>query len=123
MSPMLPVPPVRRQISRHAAGLRRDRTEAEKRFLAAVRNRRLDGFKFRFQASIGPFVVDFLCVEARLIVELDGGQHSAESDAARTRYLEEEGYRVMRFWNNEVFESLDGVLAAVAAALHAETGR
>jgi very-short-patch-repair endonuclease len=109
--------PVRRQISPHAARLRRDATEVERQLWAVLRNRQLDGFKFRFQSSVGPYVADFLCVEAKLIVELDGGQHSEERDAARTRFLEQHGYRVLRFWNNEVVESLEGVVMAIKAAL------
>ncbi|MEG3089470.1 endonuclease domain-containing protein [Sphingomonas sp. PB4P5] len=111
------MPPVRRQISRHAARLRRERTEVEDRFWQAVRNRQLDGFKFRFQHSIGPFVADFACLEAMLIVELDGGQHSAEADARRTAYLERAGFEVLRFWNSDVIENLEGVAQVVHAAL------
>jgi very-short-patch-repair endonuclease len=111
--------PVRRQISPHAARLRRERTEAEQRFWLEVRDRRLDGWKFRFQMSIGPFVADFACVAAKLIVELDGGQHMPEDDASRTAFLEAKGYRVLRFWNSEVFENREGVLLTVLAALDA----
>ncbi len=109
--------PVRRQISLHAARLRRDRTEAEDRLWQVLRNRQLGGFKFRFQASIFPFVADFLCVEAGLIVEVDGGQHSEAADARRTACFEGSGYRVIRFWNNEVIENLDGVAATILEAL------
>ncbi|PTS73661.1 endonuclease domain-containing protein [Sphingomonas sp. HMWF008] len=111
--------PVRRQISPHAARLRRERTDVENAIWQALRNRQCDGFKFRFQATIGAFVVDFLCIEARLIVELDGGQHSAATDAARTRFLEAHGYRVLRFWNSDVVENRDGVLEAIRLALAA----
>jgi very-short-patch-repair endonuclease len=97
--------------------LRRDQTDAERLFWFAVRNRRLDGVKFRRQTTIGPYIVDFLCIEAMLVVELDGGQHSPEADAARTRFLEQRGYRVLRFWNNEVIENLEGVLLRVCEAL------
>jgi very-short-patch-repair endonuclease len=111
------MPPVRRQISPYAARLRRERTDAEDRFWQAVRNRQLDGFKIRFQHSIGRFVVDFACIEARLIVEIDGGQHSEEKDASRTAFLKGEGYRVIRFWNNDVLTNLAGVLEAVHTEL------
>jgi len=117
------MPPVRRQISPHAAQLRRNLTDVERKLWYALRDRRLDGFKFRRQATIGPFVVDFLCVEVMLIVELDGGQHSEESDARRTVFLEERGYRVLRFWNNEVNDSFDGVLHEIAAALAEQSAR
>lgn len=112
------MPPVRRQISPHTAQLRRDMTDAERKFWYAVRDRRLDGFKFRRQATIGPFIVYFLCVEARLIVELDGGQHNAEVDASRTAFLQSRGYRVLRFWNNEVIAHFEGVLQTVMLVLH-----
>jgi very-short-patch-repair endonuclease len=82
-----------------------------------VRNRQLDGYKFRFQASIGPYVVDFLCAEKRLIVELDGGQHNPAVDDRRTSFLEGEGYVLRRFWNNDVVENLDGVLQTVSEQL------
>ena len=111
--------PVRRQISPHAPRLRRERTGVENSIWQALRNRQCDGFKFRFQATIGSFVVDFLCVEAWLIVELDGGHHSAATDAARTRFLEALGYRVLRFWNSDVVENQDGVLEAIRLALAA----
>lgn len=109
--------PVRRQISPHAAGLRRDRTDAEHRFWQAVRNRQLDGFKFRFQHSIGPYIADFACLEAMLIVELDGGQHSEAVDACRTTFLQAKGFRVLRFWNNDMLTNAEGVLLMVQAAL------
>ena len=89
----------------------------EQRFWLAVRDRRLGGFKFRRQATIGPFVVDFLCVERRLIVELDGGQHGDKADRRRQAWLEAQGYRVLRFWNNEVLGNWEGVLEVVLSAL------
>jgi very-short-patch-repair endonuclease len=113
------MPPVVRQISPHAARLRRELTDAERIVWEHLRNRQLEGFKFRRQASIGPFVVDFLCAERSLIVEIDGGQHSPERDAARSRYLEERGYRILRFWNHDGHDSLEGVLQTIADALKA----
>ena len=92
-------------------------TDVERKLWLAVRDRRLGGFKFRRQVTIGPFIVDFLCVEARLIAELDGGQHGEEVDARRTSYLEAQGYRVMRFWNNDLIDSFEGVLEAILRAL------
>jgi len=109
--------PVRRQISIHAGRLRRDATNAEKMIWHILRNRQLAGAKFRRQATLGRYVVDFLCVEAKLVVELDGGQHDAETDAQRTRWLEAQGYRVMRFWNNDVIENLEGVADTIRASL------
>lgn len=113
------MPPIR-QTNPHATRLRRDMTDAERKLWLALRDRRLDGFKFRRQSTIGPYVVDFLCIEARLIVEVDGGQHNANIDAPRTRFLEERGYRILRFWNNEVIENFEGVLQTLSAALKKE---
>ena len=70
----------------------------------------MGGYKFRFQASIGPYVLDFLCAQKRLIVEIDGSQHTPDADRKRTAFLECHGYRVLRFWNNDVTDNLDGVL-------------
>ena len=109
--------PVRRQISPHASRLRRDMTDVERAIWAALRNRQLEGFKFRRQATVGPFVVDFLCVEAALVIELDGGQHSEEADRGRTEFLEGRGLSVMRFWNSDVVDNLDGVIEAIRMAL------
>ncbi len=110
--------PVRRQISPHAARLRRERTDVERAFWLKVRDRRLDGFKFRRQATVGPYVADFLCVEAKLIVELDGGQHNEEADRNRTSFPRGHGYRVLRFWNHYVTHNMDGVLMTVLDVLH-----
>lgn len=115
--------PVRRQISPHAARLRREKTDAEQRFWLAVRDRRLGGFKFRQQHSFYPYVADFCCVQARLVVEIDGGQHTPANDARRTAFINESGYRVLRFWNNDVIENLDGVLQTVLNALEASVDK
>ncbi|HCS68602.1 MAG TPA: endonuclease domain-containing protein, partial [Rhodospirillaceae bacterium] len=86
-----------------------------------LRNRQLDGHKFRRQHPIPPYVADFACVERGLIVEVDGGQHSerTEADAVRTRALQARGFRVLRVWNNEVMANLEGVLAVILRALEA----
>lgn len=85
--------------------------------------RQLNGHKFRRQYGIKEFIVDFVCIERKLAVELDGSQHSVQSeyDAARTAALGEQGYRVVRFWNNEIFEYMEGVLEVIFAALDEET--
>ncbi|MBL0924292.1 MAG: DUF559 domain-containing protein [Sphingomonadaceae bacterium] len=102
-----------------ARRLRRDRTEAESRLWRYLRNRQMEGAKFRFQAPVEPYVADFLCVEAKLIIELDGGQHGVqvEKDAARTKALEAAGYTVIRFWNNDVLANTEGVLEMVRLAV------
>lgn len=98
-------------------------TEAEQLLWKHVRNRNLGGLKFRRQATCGNAIADFLCAEKRLIVELDGGQHSEESDAGRTASLEALGFHVIRFWNNEVQEDLDGVLVRILAEANALPSR
>ena len=94
-----------------ARALRRDQTEVERRLWALIRSRQLDGCKFRRQHPIGRYVADFACVEARLIIELDGGQHGdpANLDADRTQALEIAGWRVVRFWNPQVVQEPQGV--------------
>lgn len=111
--------PAIRPTNPHASQLRREATDAEQKVWLAVRDRRLVGFKFRRQAMIGPFVVDFLCARKRLIVELDGGQHTEEGDRRRTAFLEARGYRVLRFWNNEMLGNTDGALIVVLDHLKA----
>ena len=103
-----------------ARNLRRDMTEAEQRLWRMLRSPQTEGYRFRRQAPIGGFIADFVCQAARLIVEIDGGQHdpSSEAEASRTRFLEAEGYRVLRFWNNEVLDNPEGVRAVIADALH-----
>ena len=113
--------PIRRRTNSHAARLRREATEAENLLWGHIRNRQLGGFKFRFQASVGPYIVDFLCKETALVVELDGSQHSEQVDRVRTHLIESEGLRILRFWNNEVFENLDGVLLSIKAACGARS--
>ena len=113
--------PVRRQISRYARQLRRDATDVEKALWEALRNRQLDGFKFRRQTSVEPYVVDFLCIEAKLIIELDGGQHNEDADRPRTEFLNAQGLSVLRFWNHDVVENFDGVAEAIRLALLEKT--
>jgi very-short-patch-repair endonuclease len=94
-----------------ARALRSNPTEAEKRLWQRLRYEQVDGFKFRRQAPIGGYIVDFVCFHARLVIELDGGQHAdqIERDSERTGWLENEGFSVLRFWNNEVFDNIEGV--------------
>lgn len=94
-------------------------TDAERRLRAALRQNQVDGARFRRQAPIGRYVADFVCLEHRLIVELDGGQHAdpAEQDRQRTEWLESQGFHVLRFWNNEVLENLEGVVFAIQQEL------
>jgi very-short-patch-repair endonuclease len=101
-----------------AQRLRRDLTDAERKLWSVLRNRQLEGAKFRRQQPIGPFIVDFVCQEGRLIIEADGGQHAENgADARRTAFLQSRGYRVLRFWNNDILRNLDGVAHVIAEAL------
>jgi very-short-patch-repair endonuclease len=77
----------------------------------------LDGVKFRKHVEIDGYIVDFLCPERRLTIEIDGGQRTPERDARRTAYLKSQGFQLIRFWNNDVLENLDGVWTEIEAAL------
>ena len=105
------------KLTNIARTLRWRQTDVEAKLWARLRDRRLDGLKFRRQVPRGQYVVDFLCDHAMLIVELDGSQHGEPEngvrDAARTKYLEALGYSVLRFWNQEINSNLDGVLATI----------
>jgi len=105
-------------ITARTRKLRRNATEAETKLWLALRDRRLGGFKFVRQSAIGPYIVDFVCRDRKLVVEVDGGQH-ADNAADRTRdiALASEGYRVMRFWNTDVLSNMDGVLDSLISAL------
>jgi very-short-patch-repair endonuclease len=102
-----------------AKQLRRNQTDAERVLWFRLRNRRLQGLKFKRQAPIDRYIVDFCCFDARLIIELDGGRHAtrAVEDMNRTRILEAMGYLVLRFWNNDVLQNLEGVLDEILATL------
>lgn len=101
-----------------AKTLRANMTEAEHKLWSHIRDRQLLGFKFVRQLPVGPFIADFACREADLIIELDGGQHAGSlRDEQRTQLLAEHGYAVIRFWNHDVLNNLDGVLEAIAAHL------
>lgn len=102
-----------------ARQLRRDQTDAEQRLWAKLRDRQLCSAKFRRQHTIGPFVADFYCPQGKLIVELDGGQHAEEiaADQQRSRFLEAQGYRVLRFWNHDVLRNTEAVLERIAEAI------
>jgi len=120
----MPQTPPRRLDHRvpRARALRRDSTEAEKKLWQHLRQPPFKQHNFRRQATIGRYFADFASHRLRLVIELDGGQHSgSESDKVRTQFLEARGYRVLRFWNNEVIENMSGVLSAIDAAVNAET--
>jgi very-short-patch-repair endonuclease len=112
----------RRQTARR---LRANATNAEDILWREVRRSPVLGTHFRRQVPIGSYVADFACMAARLVVEVDGSQHAegpvAETDRVRTQWLESEGYRVLRFWNNEVTQNIEGVLESIHAAISGTT--
>ncbi len=107
------------QLRADARRLRREQTEAESLLWHNLRAKRLNGLKFRRQHPIGDHIVDFCCLRHRLVIEIDGSQHAeeVEKDPARTRRLEANGFRVIRFWNDDVLRNLQGVLASILEAL------
>ena len=105
--------------------LRSAQTDAESKLWHHLRDRRLQGFKFRRQHRIGPYIVDLVCDAARLIIEVDGGQHGdrVDQDEIRTKALEARGYQVIRFWNDDTLLRTDEVLTAILRALEARQPR
>jgi very-short-patch-repair endonuclease len=111
--PHRPVQPAKR---RFALSLRRDMTEAEDRLWQELRGRRLDGIKFRRQVPVGRFIADFLCADAMLIVEIDGSQHADSAyDRERDAELKTRGFRVLRFWNDDVLREMNSVCDTIIA--------
>jgi len=108
---------------RQAGELRKEPTLAERKLWAYLRGNKLNGVNFRRQHATGNFVPDFCSVKAKLVIELDGSQHleQEEYDAERTKYLEEQGYKVIRFWNNQVMNDIEGVIRAIILALEPES--
>ena len=99
--------------------LRCNPTDAERDLWQSLRGRQIDGAKFRRQHPFSSYILDFACIERKLVVELDGGQHTETTkyDDSRTRLLEQAGFAVLRFWNHEVFENREGVLEVILAAV------
>ena len=110
------------RVTARARRLRRQSTDAEKALWRLLRNRNLANCKFRRQVPLGRYIVDFLCFEHNLVIEIDGGHHQlhAEADAERTAWLESQGFRVIRFWNNEVLAEPNAVSEAVLNELRGE---
>ena len=105
------------RLTTFARELRQRQTDVERKLWSKLRDRRLVGLRFRRQHPIGPYVVDFVCEDAKVVVELDGSQHkepaNVDKDAARTSYLETRGYHVLRIWNTDVNTNIDGVLSGI----------
>ncbi|WP_115045635.1 endonuclease domain-containing protein [Xanthomonas arboricola] len=106
-------PPLPTVALTNARALRTGMTEAERALWRCLRGSQLQSFKFRRQHPIPPFIADFCCIDAALIVELDGSQHHVSSDLARTQWLQSKGWTVLRFWNNDVLFSLDAVVETI----------
>ena len=99
--------------------LRKRMTDAERLLCRHLRNRELGGWKFKRQYPVGPHIVDFICVDKNVVIEVDGGQHAEneDSDLQRSAFLNKMGYRVFRFWNNQVLQETEAVLEAILAIL------
>jgi len=108
---------------RTARRLRRASTDAEQKLWSRLRNKQLRGLKFRRQMPIGPFIADFACVEARIVIEVDGSQHlvATEADRLRSQAIEAAGYLVVRFWNDEVLANIDAVMAEIEGVVVARS--
>jgi very-short-patch-repair endonuclease len=104
---------------RYARTLRKDPTHAERVLWQRLRRRQLAGFKFRRQHSVGPYICDFACLEASIVIELDGSQHAEQSDydMRRDTFLRSRGFRVLRFWNNDVLVRTEVILETIYEAL------
>jgi very-short-patch-repair endonuclease len=114
-------PPLPTRTLAYSRRLRREMADAERKLWQYLRAGRFDGIKFRRQHPIPPYIADFCCVSARLIIELDGSQHSNEVDAARVRYLESQGWRILRFWDNDALIQTEAVLDAIWNAISNRT--
>jgi very-short-patch-repair endonuclease len=110
--------PTYAELLAHANRMRASPTEAEERLWSMLRNRRLETYKFKWKRIIAPYIVDFVCLSSWLIIEADGSQHpDSRDDERRDSFLERAGFRVLRFWNNDVLGNSDGVFDAICAAL------
>ncbi len=108
-------------LLKRAKALRQNMSEAEQRLWQYLRAGRLQGFKFRRQQPLGVYIVDFVCTHPKLVVEADGGQHAdqADYDETRSRFLQQQGFTVLRFWNHEILQQTDEVLAQILRTLQA----
>ncbi len=115
----------RREETTLARGLRKRQTDAERALWSELRNKQIEGVKFRRQQPIGPYIVDFVSLERKLIIEIDGGQHNErkvrEEDQEREEWLKEKGYQTLRFWNNDVLTNIEGVLERIKENLEGKT--
>ena len=119
VTPLPQVPKLAEMSVPVARKLRKRLTDAERRIWSRLRLRQLDGLKFRRQAPLGPYVVDFVCFEQKLIVEVDGSQHAVVTRQERERaaWLESQGFRIVRIWNNDALQNTDGVVEHILRCL------
>ena len=106
-------PPLPTRSLDNARGLRTTQTDAERKLWRSLRSGQLEGLKFRRQHPIPPYVVDFVCLSEKLVIELDGSQHTQATDATRTRFLELQGFRVLRFWDNDALMQTEAVVEPI----------
>ncbi len=105
-------------LLKKAKDLRQNQTDAEKKFWRLVRAKRFSGYKFKRQCVIGSYICDFACMNLRLVVEIDGGQHNENAaDELRSKQLLNLGYRVIRFWNNDILTNIEGVAQNLSLTL------
>ncbi len=109
-------------LKENARRLRKQMTDAERSLWHLLRRKQIDGHRFRKQVPIGRYIVDFACLDARLIIEADGGQHAdaADADTERDAWLRSQNFRVLRFWNNDVLKNPEGVMEVIPEALAAK---
>jgi very-short-patch-repair endonuclease len=108
-----------KRFTQIARNLRKNFTEAERHLWKYLSRRQLEGYKFRRQQPIGQYIVDFINFERKIVIEIDGGQHTIETekDKERDKWLREQGFEVLRFWNNEIFENIEGVIEVIRRKL------
>jgi very-short-patch-repair endonuclease len=107
------------KLLRNTKALRTNQTDAEHKLWRELRAHRFMGLKFKRQVPLGRYIVDFVCIEHQLVIEIDGGQHTdqVDYDSRRETWLRSQGYTVLRYWNNEVLQQLDGVLEQIRSAI------
>ncbi|MBD9479279.1 DUF559 domain-containing protein [Pseudoxanthomonas sp. PXM02] len=109
-------PPLATRSLEQARELRAGSTDAERKLWSVLRGGNIDGLKFRRQHPVPPYTVDFCCVSAGLVIEVDGSQHTETADRARTQFLESKGFTVLRFWDNDVLMQIEAVVEAICRA-------
>jgi very-short-patch-repair endonuclease len=109
-------------MEHRARDLRKHMTDAERLLWRCLRDRQLGGYKFRHQHPIGPFIVDFTCLEKKIVIEIDGSQHinNRKADNKRSDYLKNHGFRVLRVWNNQVLQEKEAVLSMILTSLSSD---